>query len=116
MAAEILPDRLPVGGDGRRFNEAAANGRGNLEALSNGGAFLVASMRPRRMAAEISATSEREPASPPCFNEAAANGRGNQLFQVGNVLLRCSFNEAAANGRGNQTRRMNSSLIRGWLQ
>ena len=54
MAAEIgRARRRPRAGRGR-FNEAAANGRGNLEdgvARLRGDA--QASMRPRRMAAEI---------------------------------------------------------------
>ena len=54
MAAEI--DRAPAPGSGRtrasmRPRRVAAEII--IEALSNGGAFLVASMRPRRMAAEI---------------------------------------------------------------
>ena len=78
MAAEIRPGLAAGGVKWRGFNEAAANGRGNLvrrghrgasaarfnEAAANGrgnrpqrldleGDELAASMRPRRMAAEI---------------------------------------------------------------
>ena len=54
MAAEIC--RTPRRCRGRRscFNEAAANGRGNRELAERAGAGRsLASMRPRRMAAEI---------------------------------------------------------------
>ena len=59
MAAEIAAGRR----GGRRphagFNEAAANGRGNLVQLEVWqGQATMASMRPRRMAAEISNWSE----------------------------------------------------------
>ena len=53
MAAEISP--RPEDGPPRRprFNEAAANGRGNLAGVARGAHADLASMRPRRMAAEI---------------------------------------------------------------
>ena len=38
----------------------------------------AASMRPRRMAAEISASRPTAPGASQGFNEAAANGRGNR--------------------------------------
>ena len=86
-----------------------------------------ASMRPRRMAAEISLGGETRGLRPPGFNEAAANGRGNQrqapgaregaadasmrprrmaaeiVYRPGDPYSRPAprFNEAAANGRGN---------------
>ena len=78
MAAEIRSAaRSSVHSRSARFNEAAANGRGN---------HTVSSPKRRK--------SRR-------FNEAAANGRGN-LGDVFKVLHQTSsFNEAAANGRGN---------------
>ena len=54
MAAEIIRGRGEVGGRNGRFNEAAANGRGNPDGGDVVDAGVVgASMRPRRMAAEI---------------------------------------------------------------
>ena len=61
------------------FNEAAANGRGNLgvgEQVRLGA--LGASMRPRRMAAEIGRPPPPGRQVQRRFNEAAANGRGNR--------------------------------------
>ena len=53
MAAEIGIGPLPPGAAPACFNEAAANGRGNLAAVAAADAAATASMRPRRMAAEI---------------------------------------------------------------
>ena len=64
--------------NGSRFNEAAANGRGNLAAVAAADAAATASMRPRRMAAEISSGAVPAARSAAGFNEAAANGRGNR--------------------------------------
>ena len=61
----------------------------------------VASMRPRRMAAEISRRASPRPRRRPGFNEAAANGRGNRFRQRDPYGVPKRFNEAAANGRGN---------------
>ena len=99
MAAEMSPTgravRMAIGfneaaangrGNGRKasrtnprkpsFNEAAANGRGNARPSSGARRESVASMRPRRMAAEIRTTT-CSPSPRAGFNEAAANGRGN---------------------------------------
>ena len=66
------------GGTGGSFNEAAANGRGNpRRRLAEAEAARDASMRPRRMAAEIDGRGPHRPRNNLCFNEAAANGRGN---------------------------------------
>ena len=77
MAAEIMGHRPAPGPRAGCFNEAAANGRGNPPwTCFSAGRAPPASMRPRRMAAEIVLV-------PPAlraaggFNEAAANGRGN---------------------------------------
>ena len=60
------------------FNEAAANGRGNPEGLAvESPGPPAASMRPRRMAAEIAEAAAANPRLRWRFNEAAANGRGN---------------------------------------
>ena len=49
---------------GRSFNEAAANGRGNRGwTPPRGAAFASASMRPRRMAAEIGSALAGRPAA-----------------------------------------------------
>ena len=93
---------------------------------------LLASMRPRRMAAEI-APRGASWTGICCFNEAAANGRGNRGGHAQMALtseasmrprrmaaeipraprrdprFRLRFNEAAANGRGNPAARR-----RGW--
>ena len=54
MAAEISAGRGSAGPESGRFNEAAANGRGNRAHRGAAGRdAAVASMRPRRMAAEI---------------------------------------------------------------
>ena len=93
MAAEIAPAPGHSGSAGFRFNEAAANGRGNLRA--------VVSRRPRAS----------------CFNEAAANGRGNpEACESGDLRHRLRFNEAAANGRGNRARGKRRILTRCGLQ
>ena len=47
------PDDPVIADVRERFNEAAANGRGNAGRLAARGAHGTASMRPRRMAAEI---------------------------------------------------------------
>ena len=83
MAAEIMIPRSMGNLLNRRFNEAAANGRGNP---GNGRCHrrrIPASMRPRRMAAEIPLPRERHVAGQGGFNEAAANGRGNPLAALG---------------------------------
>ena len=54
MAAEIVRGSAQGFLAGRSFNEAAANGRGNLTLGGNVADHAGASMRPRRMAAEIS--------------------------------------------------------------
>ena len=79
MAAEIAGPPA-AGGPPAGFNEAAANGRGNAAAPRLAAVRGRASMRPRRMAAEMLSTGR--PAATPAagFNEAAANGRGNYLF------------------------------------
>ena len=54
MAAEIAARAAPRRGAARRFNEAAANGRGNRRNPKDPPDLPdLASMRPRRMAAEI---------------------------------------------------------------
>ena len=54
MAAEISPSRPAPPPLAARFNEAAANGRGNrTEPVAGRVVCELASMRPRRMAAEI---------------------------------------------------------------
>ena len=53
MAAEILLDASQRRDRDVRFNEAAANGRGNRKIVQGRVAEARASMRPRRMAAEI---------------------------------------------------------------
>ena len=53
MAAEMLFAGGDVGADSVCFNEAAANGRGNVIAVGDDVRAVGASMRPRRMAAEI---------------------------------------------------------------
>ena len=85
------------------FNEAAANGRGNLHpGFICCNFVLQASMRPRRMAAEIFYRTLLRNRRLSCFNEAAANGRGNHGMIQLLVLELSRFNEAAANGRGNR--------------
>ena len=127
MAAEIRPGVGGVTDEEVRFNEAAANGRGNLslslqlvahelasmrprrmaaeiERIVKGSLDLLgASMRPRRMAAEILVSTKQTTTAPFCFNEAAANGRGNRTSPSNASSVSVSFNEAAANGRGNRT-------------
>ena len=77
MAAENARWRQEPFPTCRRFNEAAANGRGKPRATRSTSRWrFKASMRPRRMAAE-----NRPICAPACrrstgFNEAAANGRG----------------------------------------
>ena len=53
MAAEICKSNHSILSLLRRFNEAAANGRGNLPRRIERAHEVRASMRPRRMAAEI---------------------------------------------------------------
>ena len=53
MAAEMAPGGVPTVVEVRGFNEAAANGRGNRPRGATGPRVVRASMRPRRMAAEI---------------------------------------------------------------
>ena len=63
----------------------------------------AASMRPRRMAAEIACLQTMGADDPLRFNEAAANGRGNRRPPRGRPAGPATgFNEAAANGRGNR--------------
>ena len=75
----LLPPALTTAGERSSFNEAAANGRGNrARSPAADRRSRPASMRPRRMAAEIRRSVT---CHPPCccrFNEAAANGRGNR--------------------------------------
>ena len=52
MAAEMA-SAWSAAAAARRFNEAAANGRGNLPGPDRGRGGSLASMRPRRMAAEM---------------------------------------------------------------
>ena len=83
MAAEINAARSFGSAHPRGFNEAAANGRGNLSRTAvRLDDVDVASMRPRRMAAEISRPTTAAPAAAGRFNEAAANGRGNRAVRV----------------------------------
>ena len=71
-----------------------------------------ASMRPRRMAAEIDGDGDGRNRHGRRFNEAAANGRGNRTSPTTPAKRRPRrFNEAAANGRGNPARR--SRRLRG---
>ena len=53
MAAEIQGAGAKAPRPARGFNEAAANGRGNSSPLPGRRGVRRASMRPRRMAAEI---------------------------------------------------------------
>ena len=53
MAAEIAAACVSAAASSPRFNEAAANGRGNLVRHGQHRPDAHASMRPRRMAAEI---------------------------------------------------------------
>ena len=71
------PLRRPAAPAGR-FNEAAANGRGNPAPVPTALECARASMRPRRMAAEIARRGGRGRRRGHRFNEAAANGRGNR--------------------------------------
>ena len=103
MAAEIDPARDV---DGRGVSASMRPRRMAAEivhvAPAGRAAGELASMRPRRMAAEIgdAVTSSRRAWRR--FNEAAANGRGNPTA-IGTPSRRGSgFNEAAANGRGNR--------------
>ena len=61
MGAEICPLRAPSDKWGPGFNEAAANGRGNRRQLAREGRIQGASMRPRRMAAEIRPRARQPP-------------------------------------------------------
>ena len=79
MAAEIRSQDARRCARPGRFNEAAANGRGN---------------RLRRRCFGTCSGSG--------FNEAAANGRGNLGAAVPGRRSGGGFNEAAANGRGNR--------------
>ena len=92
MAAEIR--HVPSRGTTirTRFNEAAANGRGNLELARRG---LARRAR---------------------FNEAAANGRGNLPHQEPARPPPVGFNEAAANGRGNTVISLSRRRAQRWLQ
>ena len=110
----------------RRFNEAAANGRGNPDDLKLPRLCIAASMRPRRMAAEIellprielrSRNASMRPrrmaaeivgyaAARPVHSHASMRPR-----RMAAEITRCraaarrpaaGFNEAAANGRGNR--------------
>ena len=84
MAAEIAAQTSGPNQGEHRFNEAAANGRGNRRStVHRSPARTPASMRPRRMAAEIHGRGGRVTLAPVGFNEAAANGRGNPKAQVG---------------------------------
>ena len=60
MAAEIPSGRDRGTAPGRGFNEAAANGRGNHGTQYYAYAGGTASMRPRRMAAEIPLPAPRQ--------------------------------------------------------
>ena len=72
------PRAGPAAAGRRGFNEAAANGRGNQDVAAIARDAAAASMRPRRMAAEIPRAGLRLAVDSCCFNEAAANGRGNR--------------------------------------
>ena len=100
MAAEIGYPALVHEERRPGFNEAAANGRGNDPDALGQPRRAPASMRPRRMAAEMP-TCTRTSRSPARFNEAAANGRGNLNALRRSRRASGGFNEAAANGRGN---------------
>ena len=77
----------------------------------------AASMRPRRMAAEIPRPIANADQKPRSFNEAAANGRGNRRPRRPRPTSPpCSFNEAAANGRGNRMLAYRSAGSRALLQ
>ena len=78
MAAESFNTSFSRGRFHFSFNEAAANGRGNL-----------------------SGSPSEAPPTSACFNEAAANGRGNRRSHGRALECSLGFNEAAANGRGN---------------
>ena len=60
----------------------------------------VASMRPRRMAAENGGGGLSQSQVDTRFNEAAANGRGKRPSPSARRRGSRRFNEAAANGRG----------------
>ena len=92
MAAEIVSAWTRSGPALTRFNEAAANGRGN-----RGSGTGTTALRP-------------------CFNEAAANGRGNHERYGGGAASRPGFNEAAANGRGNLELQADNAMLREELQ
>ena len=79
MAAEITCASRWRAPPPRCFNEAAANGRGNHALVRHASVGVVASMRPRRMAAEILRGRRADIRRAAGFNEAAANGRGNRL-------------------------------------
>ena len=127
MAAEISTCRRITSGPSIGFNEAAANGRGNLVARAGRLPPLArASMRPRRMAAEIihksilkfapevasmrprrmAAEIQGRPGQPP--RPALASMRPRRMAaEIGAEVLHTRagsprFNEAAANGRGNR--------------
>ena len=124
MAAENLDAMGGTWYGASRFKEAAANGRGKLPgpdprrggslasmrprrmAAENGGSIWAAhanrhaSMRPRRMAAENISTDRDDRRLVAGFNEAAANGRGKRTMPPEASAGMAGFNEAAANGRG----------------
>ena len=79
MAAENVYTPCAAPRRGRRFNEAAANGRGKRGVASTRRASArMASMRPRRMAAENTGNPPFGGLAASSFNEAAANGRGKR--------------------------------------
>ena len=102
MAAEIsdrprTQRRRAVG-----FNEAAANGRGNPPSPTTPSRRRAASMRPRRMAAEIGANRKLQD----LLDKASMRPR-RMAAEISSGRGRCPpgssrFNEAAANGRGNR--------------
>ena len=101
MAAEIIRPTASAASSAWRFNEAAANGRGNRWRPCAPPPGRPASMRPRRMAAEIRVVHERGPepgqASMRPRRMAAEIRRPAHHGPAGAAR----FNEAAANGRGN---------------
>ena len=72
----------------------------NLPHESHDGVRAVASMRPRRMAAENTRVERWPTGRGTGFNEAAAHGRGKPRAGSGKRTGACRFNEAAAHGRG----------------
>ena len=84
-----------------RFNEAAANGRGkHLPQPPNRPHHAVASMRPRRMAAENRAGVDQCPGRTPASMRPRRMAAENSHRRLPSVRPRFRFNEAAANGRG----------------